>query len=258
MGTSWFLELNRFARKTPALHGFMSYYAERALSPLGAGLLAVAAFVLCGLVFARHKATGVAGATWAVLGGGITFGLCRLLVPLLGQPHPYQSLAHLELLVPRAAGYSLPDTRTAVAAAVAVGLVLGRRHWVGVGALLATLLLAFARVYVGAAFPADVAAGLGLGAAVGLAGWPFVSRLVVAALPKAAAQPALRVSVRAPVARFRPSRRLARERPAAKLSSNGGVMSARVIDALKAASEAAHYARVATGDAGDGPAERGN
>jgi undecaprenyl-diphosphatase len=254
MGTSWFLDLNRFARKTPALHGFMSYYAQRAVSPLGAGLLAVAVLVVCGLVLARGKPAGTAGAAWAVAGAAVTLGLCQLLAPVLEQPHPYQSVAHVELLVPPVSGYGLPDTRAAVAAAATVGLMLGRRRWLASVALLATLLLAFARVYVGASFPAAVAAGLGLGAALELAGWPLVNKLATA-LPGTRPGVAARPGRRAPVARSRPARKLAYERSPARLAPKGGLMSARVIDALKAASEAAHYAEVGAPE--DGRAERG-
>jgi len=259
VGTSWFLDLNRFARHTPSAHGFMAYWAEKAASPLGAGLLVVLVVAACGVLAAKGKPAALTGTIWAFVGGAVTFGLCRALVPLVREPHPYQSLGHVELLVPRAAGFALPDTRTAIAAGMAAGLLLGRRQLLGTVAGVATVLLAFARVYVGAAFPADVAAGIGLGALVGLALWPVAHWALALVVPGAGgARPRRSLArhapwlSRVPTSGARPARKLAHARPAAKLAANGGVMDARVIDALRSASEAARYANAgaASGQAG--------
>src|SRR5579875_302534 len=245
MGTSWFLDLNDFARNTPAAHGFMAYYAQEALSPLGAGLAVIALLIVSDVALARGEPRAFAGAACALAGGVATWALCLVCVPLLQEPHPYQSLAHVELLVPREGGYGLPDPRTAVAAAATAGLLLARRRRFGSAALAATLLLAFARVYVGADFPAEVAAGLGFGAAVELGVQPVAAWLLATARPRPRATVGGRPTAKARALRARPARKLTRVRPATKLAQDGGVMSARVIDALKAASEAAHYANVA-------------
>ncbi|MEP6855469.1 MAG: phosphatase PAP2 family protein, partial [Pedococcus sp.] len=68
------------------------------------------------------------------------------------------------------------------AGAVAAGVLLAHRK-LGLATAVLAVLMAFTRVYVGAHFPLDVAAGLGIGAIVALASYvaarPLVSRLVM-------------------------------------------------------------------------------
>jgi undecaprenyl-diphosphatase len=67
------------------------------------------------------------------------------------------------VLVPRASDFSMPSDHAVVAGAVIAGVLL--YNWrLGLGAAAAGLTLAFDRVYVGAHYPGDVLAGLGLGA----------------------------------------------------------------------------------------------
>jgi membrane-associated phospholipid phosphatase len=68
-----------------------------------------------------------------------------------------------------------------VAGAVAVGLFVIDRRW-GVVALVAAVLMAVARVYCGAHYPGDVAAGLAIGGIVaaigGYAVVPWLTKVV--------------------------------------------------------------------------------
>ena len=235
MGTSLYLDLNRLARRSQWAHGFMAAYAEKAASPVGAGLLVLAVLLLGAWLVARHRPEGVTGALWGGLGALVALGAQQLVAPLLDEAPPYRVLHHVELLVP-ASGAPLPDARTAMAGAVVTGLYLARRHGLASIALVAALLLAFARVYVGADYPADVAAGLGFGAAVELVLWPFCGWLLGRLVEGLAAGP-LGVVVAAGNAAPKPSR----QAPPLRLSQVGAP-NARVIDALKAASEAARNA----------------
>jgi membrane-associated phospholipid phosphatase len=231
---SWYMDVNRFARSTPWAHGFMKAYAEQALSPVGAGLLVLAALVLVGWLTARRRPSRLQGAVLATVGGLAAFGLQRAIAPLLALHHP--NLAHAQLLLPRATSYALPDARTAVAGAVVAGLWFGRRWWFGSVGLLAALLLAFARVYTGVDFPADVAAGLGFGAAVAIVLWPAGAFLLRPAIAGARSRQ-LGTAFTASPARTKPPRPLAVSRPLQTRMPN-----ARAMDALRVASEAARTA----------------
>ena len=247
MDTSWYLDVNRLARRTHWAHGFMKAYAERALSPVGAGLLVLAAVLLVGWLTARHHPERLPGVVLATIGALVALGLQRVVAPSLGLQHPH--LVKVELLLPRATSYALPDARTAIAGAVAAGFLLGRRWWLGSLALLAALLLAFARVYVGTDFPYDVAAGLGFGAAVELVLWP-VGALLLRPVVSGPAAGHLGGLVTVKHSKAKAPRPLAVSRPLQTRMPN-----ARAMDALKAASEAArsangHAAGNGAGDTG--------
>lgn len=234
MDTSWYLDVNRFARRTPSAHGFMTAYAQRALSPVGAGLLVLAALVIVAGLTSRGKLKYMLGVLVAGLGAFAALGLQQVIAPLIGLRHP--EVANAQLLLPRDTGYALPDARTAMAGAVVAGLALSRRRWLAPVALAAALLLAFSRVYVGVAFPSDVAAGLGFGAAVAVVLWPIGAWVVGPVLSRLAGE---RVGVPVVVkrARPRPTRQHGSRRLAPARTPN-----TRAMDALRVASEAARHA----------------
>ena len=90
------------------------------------------------------------------------------------------------VLATRGADFSFPSDHAVMAGAVAVGLVFVSRRLAALAAV-AALAMAFARVYIAAHYPADVAVGLALGAAVAVAVYLAAHRLIasaVAATPK--------------------------------------------------------------------------
>ena len=235
MGTSWYLDVNRLARESPWAHGFMAAYAEKAPSPVGVGLLFLAVLVILAWLVARYDPERMAGVAWVGLGVFVALGVQQAVAPVLDEPRPYHVLRHVELLV-QASSAPLPDARTAMAGAVVAGLFLARRRWLGSLALLAALLLAFARVYVGADYPADVAAGLGLGAAIELALWPFAAWLLRPPLESLAGS-----RVGALVSAGHGRQKQVRQSAAPKLGQ-ARMPNERVMDALRVASEAARHA----------------
>ena len=46
MDKQWYLDVNRLARHSPWAHSFMTAFYNRALAPVGAGVLVLAALVL--------------------------------------------------------------------------------------------------------------------------------------------------------------------------------------------------------------------
>jgi undecaprenyl-diphosphatase len=233
----WYLDVNRLARRTSWAHGFMTAYVERVLAPVGVGLLVLAALVLAGWWSSRRDPEHMAAVVWCAVGALVALGLSQVLLPVLARPRPYQVLHHVELLVPRAAAhsYALPNSHAAMAGAILCGLVLARRWRLATVALLATLLLAFGGVYVGAYYPSDVAVGVGLGAVVEIALWPLGSWLLGPVVASLAGGPFDWLVVSSAPSR-KPARSLALQRPSTRLPN------AKAMDALRTATEAARHA----------------
>jgi len=151
--------VNDFARATPWLHGAMVDFAKY-------GVVLFGALLLLNWWLARgdgHPA--MAQALWAPAGVLLAVALNQPIVNLVREARPYDALPHVLVLVERSTDYSFPSDHAVMAGAVAAGILLTHRR---LGALVsgAALLMAFARVYVGAHFPLDVVAGLAFGAAV--------------------------------------------------------------------------------------------
>lgn len=161
MDTSWYLDVNRFARSTAWAHGFMHAYA------LWAGVVVLGLLLVAGWWQARSEGTeAVARMLWAGAGTLAAVGLNQPLSHLVGRARPYDVLRGVEVLVPRAHDFSFPSDHTTATGAVICGLVLAGRRALTAVAVGTGLLLAFARVYVGAHYPGDVVGGLIFGALV--------------------------------------------------------------------------------------------
>lgn len=173
MDASWYKDVNNFAVHTAWLHGFMKVFAVD-------GVAIFALLVLAAWWLARSQANpprAVAAAIWAAVGTLIAVAINQIFVKVAARPRPYVTLHGVEVLVSKSTDFSFPSDHAVTAGAAAAGLWIiayysrrGTRALAGAGTLLA-LLVAFARVYVGAHYPGDVAAGLAIGAAISLIGW---------------------------------------------------------------------------------------
>jgi undecaprenyl-diphosphatase len=130
-----------------------------------------AAWVVVGLTVGA-----IAGAHYAWLlgtGAGLAVATSQILKRLFCRPRPTSGMSGLASLVAIPDRFSFPSGHTAAAFGVAAALA-GE----GSGTVLLTLILAFgigiSRVYLGAHYPLDVAAGMLVGAASG-----FTARLLV-------------------------------------------------------------------------------
>jgi membrane-associated phospholipid phosphatase len=164
VNTTFYKDINHFARTTPVIHGFMSAWA----------LLGGVAFLALLLLVAwwRARSDGdpreaVAAVLWAAAGTVCAVAIAQPINHLVAEIRPYYTLHGMEVLVPKAHDFSFPSDHATTAGAVMTGLWLTRRdRWLALVATAAGLFLAFARVYVGAHYPGDVVGGLALGALV--------------------------------------------------------------------------------------------
>ena len=193
---SWFLHVNSFARSTPWLHGPARGYA-------GYGVVLFAALLLATWWTARaHRdVRAVAAALWAPVGALLALGLNQPIGRAVAESRPYAVLPHVLVLVPRTSDFSFPSDHAVMSGAVAAGILVANRRW-GLVAVVAAVLMCLTRVYVGAHFPGDVMAGLLFGAAVSLAGYLLLRRLLERAVRMVAATPLRPLVLAGPPARL--------------------------------------------------------
>ncbi|WP_461407741.1 phosphatase PAP2 family protein [Georgenia sp.] len=172
----WFTAVNHLVRITPWLHTPALLYAG-----YGVGLFAALLLLSWWLVRRNGDLRRVTAALWAPIGALVALGVNQFLVAAVAEPRPYTVLPHALILGSRSSDYSFPSDHAVMAGAVAAGVLLVHRRLGIVTAALA-LMMAFTRVYIGAHFPLDVAAGLLVGAIVAVASYltarPLVVRLV--------------------------------------------------------------------------------
>jgi len=167
-----FSDVNDLARHTPWLHGLGAGYATY-------GVVLFGALILLAVWQARHASHAkLAAALWAGIATVLAVGVNQPFVSLVAEPRPYQTHPGMLVLVSRSTDWSFPSDHSVMAGACAVGLLIASRR-LGAIASVAALLMAGARVYVGAHYPLDVLAGLILGAVVAGAGWLVLRRPLV-------------------------------------------------------------------------------
>jgi membrane-associated phospholipid phosphatase len=177
--------VNTFAQRTGWLHAVMLGYATY-------GIVLFAVLLLAGLLLARHQpAKSLAAAGWACLATLLAVAVNQPVGHLFAEARPYATHQHLLVLATHTSDFSFPSDHAVMAGASAAGLLLFSRR-LGLTAAAAALLLAFARVYIAAHYPWDVAGGLALGAAVTLLGWLLLHRPLTATTGWLRRQPGLR------------------------------------------------------------------
>jgi len=171
--TSLLLSVNDFARATPWLHGPLVLYA-------GYGLVVFAGLLVAGWWIARRAGDPVrmAAALWAPAGMLLALAVNQPIVAAVNESRPYASLPDILVLATPTTDPGFPSDHAMVAGAVTAGLFLVDRRlgWV---AAAAAALMAFSRLYIAAHYPLDVVVGLLLGAAVSLAGYFLLRRVLL-------------------------------------------------------------------------------
>ncbi|WP_020100084.1 phosphatase PAP2 family protein [Mycobacterium sp. 360MFTsu5.1] len=167
--------INDFARNTPWLHSLMATYAND-------GVLLFVALLTSGWWVARSSKNPMAmtAVLWTPLGVLAALLVYDPIAVSVNETRPCNALRDIVVLHCNTDG-GFPSIHAVIAAAVAAGLWLANRY-LGMVAAAAAVLMAFARVYVGAHYPSDVLAGLVLGGVVSSAGYflfrPLLRRLL--------------------------------------------------------------------------------
>lgn len=161
---SLFWRINHLAAATGWAHGFMVAYA------LWGGLVALTVVWGCCWLWARRRHDELRSLAGVILTGAaavIALGLNQIIGPLVDRPRPFVAMPHVLRLLPHSTDPSFPSDHAMIAGAFVGGLLVVHRRWGAVAAAPAVF-LAFARVYVGVHYPADVAGGLLIGGIVAL------------------------------------------------------------------------------------------
>ena len=176
MNETLFEQINAFARATPWLHALITAYAAY-------GVVVFALLLGAGWWSARRSGEPQRMAA-ALCAGAATLLAVAINQPIVSAVHearPYTDHPGVLVLATRSADFSWPSDHAVMAGAVAAGLVFVSGRLAAL-AVVAALAMAFARVYIAAHYPADVAVGLMLGAAVALVVYLAAHRLVSSAV----------------------------------------------------------------------------
>lgn len=157
-------QINSFAGVTGWLHVPLVAFARY-------GVVLFAVLLLSGLLLARSRAASIlAAAGWGCIAVLVAVALNQPIGRALHEARPYDTHPQLLVLSSRTTDFSFPSDHAVMAGAAAAALLVVSRR-LGLVALAAALLMAFARVYIAAHYPWDVVVGLMLGGAVALLGW---------------------------------------------------------------------------------------
>lgn len=127
--------------------------------------LAAIGFLAAGRYASRPARRGAVAAAFSLVIGLL---LAQLIAGIVDRARPFVTHPDIHLLSAHARDAGFPSDHATGAFAIAVALLL-RHRLLGAAALVVAVLIAVARVAVGAHYPTDVVAGAALGAAVALA-----------------------------------------------------------------------------------------
>lgn len=183
MDASLYRAINRLAARTGWAHPLFIAYAKY-------GVLVFAVLLLAGWWVARSHADidAVAAVVWAGAGAVVALGVGQLIGHAVDRARPYAVMPTAHVLITRTSDFSFPSDHATAVGAVTAGLWLANRR-LGLLAAGLAVVMAFARVYVGAHYPGDVAAGLLLGAVIVVGLQPIARRILRPVLSRLSESP---------------------------------------------------------------------
>jgi membrane-associated phospholipid phosphatase len=183
MNDTLFEQINALARETPWLHSVITAYADF-------GVVVFGVLLVAGWWIARRsgQAERVAAVVCAGAATLLAVGINQPIVNAVHEARPYTVHPGVLVLATRSTDFSFPSDHAVMAGAAAVGLVFVSRA-LAVLAAVAALVMAFARVYIAAHYPFDVAVGLLLGAAVAVVVYLAAHHVLAHAVAAAARTP---------------------------------------------------------------------
>lgn len=183
---SLFLEVNRYAQRTPQLHSPLLFVANAGIVIFIS--LLIGAYLLVRFVDRWASLRNAAIIALTGMGTILAVGVNQPVAHLFKEPRPYEALPGILVLTHRVHDYSFPSDHGVMVGAVTAGLYLVNPIF-GIVSFVLGLLLAFARVYTAAHYPFDLVAGMFLGAAVVLLMDVVLKTEMVVILRKLAATP---------------------------------------------------------------------
>jgi undecaprenyl-diphosphatase len=118
---------------------------------------------------------------YAVLTAAVALGINQVIGHLWLRPRPFVA-HHVTLLIAGSHDSSFPSDHAALGFGLALPILLGRRDW-GLLLLCGALILGFARVFVGAHYPGDIAGSFVIALALTALFWTLRGTLEILAEP---------------------------------------------------------------------------
>ena len=169
--------INALARSTPWLQPIMASYANVI------GIVVFTELMFAGWWIGRKRADlrHIAAAYWTPIGMLLALAINEPVTTFIAEPRPYIAHPELGILGEHKLVFGFPSHHAVFVGAITASLFLVSRR-LGFWAALASLVMVVSRMYISAAYPSDVLAGLLLGATVSLLGlWlvhgPFIRLL---------------------------------------------------------------------------------
>jgi undecaprenyl-diphosphatase len=128
---------------------------------------------------------------WAAGGALVALVVNQPIANAVDRARPYVAHPNVHVLISKGTDPSFMSDHSLIAGAVAAGLCFVTIR-LGIVAVVAALLMAFARVYVGAHYPGDVLAGLAFGAVIAAIGVPLADRLLAPIIERISTTPIAR------------------------------------------------------------------